>query len=373
MQSPRHYVLALGFVALATSADAQDTSRPVEIHGFGSWAYGRTRGNVFLDGTPQGDFRNVSMALNISKTVSDKLSIHTQGELREGEGDTETELDFAFAEYKLSDHLSFRVGQVKHPFGIYTEIFDVGTLRPFIDLPQGFYGPVGFVGESYKGVGLSGSKEVGSWNVAYDAYAGGNEIEKSAAPELFYLGTSRDFVPEAIERQSTRDVLGARVVLQTPIRGFTFGVSSYTGVLNEPASNRRTVVAGQVGYRSNQWTLESEVAHEDQARDEHAMGGYVLGAYRLSPEWQVAAQYDLLRNEFYGANTTRAPSLQDHREAAFALSRWMSRALVLKAEYHHVNGNRFSMPLPEDLEATVDAGELRGTTHLFKFGAQFTF
>jgi hypothetical protein len=352
---------------------AQEGSQPVDIHGFGSWAYGRTRGNMFLDATPLGEFRNVSMALNISKRVGDELSIHAQGEIHEGRDDTETELDFAFADYKLSDHLSFRVGQVKHPFGIYTEIFDVGTLRPFIDLPQGFYGPVGFVGESYRGIGLSGLKELGSWSIVYDAYAGGNEIEKSAVPELYYFGESRDFVPEETERQSTRDVLGGRIVFRTPIQGFTFGASSYTGVLNEPASNRRVVVAGQIGYRSNTVTLESEIAYEDQAQDEHAKGGYVLGAYRVSPEWQVAAQFDLLKNEFYGADPTSAPSLQDHREMAFGLSRWMSRAFVLKAEYHHVSGNRFAMPLPEDLAETIAAGELRLTTHLFKFGAQFSF
>jgi hypothetical protein len=373
MHSARHYVLALGFVALATPLRAQDSPRPIEIHGFGSWAYGRTRSNDFLDGSPEGDFRSVSMALNISKSVNERLSIHSQGEIHESRVGTEAELDFAFADYKLSDHLSFRVGQVKHPFGIYAEIFDVGTLRPFIDLPQGFYGPVGFVGESYKGIGLSGNHELGSWSVAYDVYGGGNEIEKSAVPELFYLGETREFVPEAIERQSTRDVLGGRIVLRTPIRGFTFGASSYSGLLNEPAANRRTVVAGQVGYRTNKLTLESEIAHEDQVRDEHATGGYVLGAYRVTPEWQVAAQFDLLKNEFYGADPSRAPSLQDHREAAFALSRWMSRALVIKAEYHNVKGNRFAMPPPEDLEATVAAGRLRVTTHMFKFGAQFAF
>jgi hypothetical protein len=46
---------------------------------------------------------------------------------------------------------------------------------------------------------------------------------------------------------------------------------------------------------------------------------------------------------------------------------------VLKAEYHHVSGNRFAMPHPEDLVAIVAAKELRVTTHLVRFGAQFAF
>ena len=34
-----------------------------------------------------------------------------------------------------------RVGRSKHPFGIYTEVFDIGTLRPFFtsyELRRGF-------------------------------------------------------------------------------------------------------------------------------------------------------------------------------------------------------------------------------------------
>jgi hypothetical protein len=205
----------------------------------------------------------------------------------------------------------------------------------------------------------------------YDAYAGGNELEKSTVPEQFYLDSTRDYAPEENEHQSTRDMLGGRIVLQTPIRGFTFGASAYTGVLDGPTSNRRAVLAGQFGYRSNTLTLEGEIAHENQPLSEHTTGGYVLGAYRITPEWQVATQFDLLRSEFNGVNTSSAPSLQDHRETAVAISRWVSRALVIKTEYHHVNGNRFAVP--EHLAATVAAGELRVTAHVFKFGAQFAF
>ena len=101
--------------------------------------------------------------------------------------------------------------------------------------------------------------------------------------------------------------------------------------------------------------------------------GYVLAALRLTPEWQVAAQYDRLSTAYYGANVIAAPSLQYHRESAFAVSRWMTRAFVLKAEYHRVSGNRLAMPHPDALIAAVAANELRVITHLFQFGAQFTF
>jgi hypothetical protein len=120
-------------------------------------------------------------------------------------------------------------------------------------------------------------------------------------------------------------------------------------------------------------TLESEIAHSVEIGDEIATGGYALAAYRVTPEWQVAAQYGNHTSRFAGASVSAAPSLQFHREGAFAVSRWMSRDFVLKAEYHRVSGNRLAMPNPEDLVAIIAAKDLRLTTHLVQFGAQFTF
>ena len=371
MQSARRPLLALALVVLAAPLRAQDESRPVDIHAYGDWTYGRTSQKVFLAGSPAGDYERLSMALNLSKKIDDKLSIHSQGFV-DSHGETEVGLDYAFAEYKLNDLLSFRIGQVKHPFGIYTEVFDVGTLRPFIDLPQALYGPAGFVGESYKGIGAAGTAELGAWTLAYDAYAGGSALEELAVPREFYQGRVIDG-SEKIEKESLRNVVGGRAVLRTPIRGLTLGSSTYTGTVNETGSPRRSVFAGQIGYRSNVLTLESEVAHAGQVNDERATGGYVLAAYRLTPEWQVAAQYNQLRSRFSPATVTTAPSLQDHREGVFALSRWMTRGFVIKAEYHHVHGNRLAMPRPEDLAAIVAANALRVTTHVFQFGAQFAY
>ncbi|MEP6572217.1 MAG: porin, partial [Gemmatimonadota bacterium] len=275
--------------------------------------------------------------------------------------------------YRLADHLGLRMGQVKHPFGIYTEVFSVGTLRPFLDLPQGVYGPVGFAGQSYKGIGLTGVAGGGAWSLDYDVYGGGNDLQKFAVPEAFLHGDSLQRASSEIELQSTRNVIGGRLVLHTPVQGLSVGASSYTGILNEPAANRVTVAAAQLEYRSNRFTFETELAHENQAGDEYATGYYAQAAYRLSPEWQLAGQYDYLKNTFVGVSSAAAPSLQYHKEGALALSRWFSRSLVLRAEYHRISGNRFAMPHPEDLLGAVNAGTLRTTTDLVQVGGQFSF
>lgn len=373
MRTALRNLVALGLVVLAAPVPAQDASQPLEIHGFGGWSYGRTTQNRFLAGTPDGDFQQAYLAVNLFKRLDERLTIHAQAAFHNQAGAADVVLEYAFANYKLNDHLTLRVGQVKHPFGIYTEVFDVGTLRPFIDLPQGFYGPVGFAGETYRGLGAAGAVDIGTWTVAYDAYAGGNEIERFAAAEHFLRGSTLQVVSDAYEDQSNRNVVGGRVVLQTPIQGLSFGGSSYTGIVAEAAAMRYTVVAGQVGYRSNVLTLESEVAHSVEPTDEVATGGYVLAAYRFTPEWQVAAQFDDHVSRYLNTTVTAAPSLANHREGALAISRWLSRAFVLKAEYHRVSGNRLAMPHPENLVATIAANELRTITHLVQFGAQFTF
>jgi hypothetical protein len=352
---------------------AQAPASGVTIHGFGSWAFGKTGANVFLAGTPEGDFRHVSMALDFGAKVDEKLSIHTQIEVKENEDGSHPALSYAFAEYAVSDALTILVGQVKHPFGIYTEVSSVGTLRPFLDLPQGFYGPSGFAGESYKGLGISGTAAVRDWTLDYDVYGGGTDQTRFVVPERYFRGGDLQNVAQENELQSTRNVAGGRLVVSAPVTGLRFGASAYTGTLNEPASNRRTVFAGQIGYRSNAWTLESEVAREVQQNDERATGGYVLAAYRLTPEWQIAVQADRLRSTLAGVDPSSAPSLQTHEEGAFAVSYWVSRSLVVKAEYHHVNGNRFALPHPEDLLSVIAANQLRTRTHLFQFGGQFSF
>lgn len=368
-------VIALAGLCIAASQARGQGGEvtPAIFHGFGGWAYGKTSNNNYLSGLPIGNYRTASMALSFAAPVSDKLEVYAQGGISEDEDESETTLSYAFAEYKVSDRFSFRVGHVKHPFGIYTEVFTVGTLRPFLDLPQGFYGPVGFAGEAYNGVGVAGSKDIGAWSAAYDLYAGGNTLDKLHVQEEFYHSVVAQNSGEEAELQSTRNVVGGRLVLHTPVRGLSVGSSAYTGTLDEPAANRRTVVAGQLEFRSNRWTLESEVGHLDQVDDERATGGYALAAFRLTPEWQVGAQYDYLKNVFHGVNPSAAPSLQFHREGAVALSYWVSRSLVIKGEYHLVNGNRFAIPNSEALVSTIGAGQLRGVTHLIQFGAQFSF
>jgi hypothetical protein len=367
----RRAAAIVGLAGAVTAAQAQETPS-LALHGFGSWAYGNTDNNAYLGGLPAGDYRSSNVGLNVQASPIEHLRITTQVEWHEDEHGAAVDMDYAFAEWSFSDAVKFRAGQIKQPFGISTEVFRVGTLRPFFDLPQAVYGAVGLTGgKALKGFSLTGTAGLGTrWRISYDVYGGGLDQEEFVMPEDFLRGGSVSAASE-FRVESTRDVLGGHLVVETPVDGLRAGGSAYTG--KEIGSTRRTVFGLQAEYLRGAWSLRSEYAHESLPGDLTVSGGYVEAAYRFGDRWQAAAQYGHLTTSLAGAAGPIAPSLLDHTEAALGLNYWFSPQFVLKLSYHHVHGNRLAAPEPEDLSAQVRSGALQTRTHLLKVGAQFSF
>jgi hypothetical protein len=347
----------------------QEAGPRVELHGFGSWAYGRTNGNEYLSGDQRGRYDDASFALIVTASVTDHLFVTGQAFWVDGPAGTEAELDSAFAEWTFSDKLKLRAGKVKLPFGISTEVFDVGTLRPFLALPQVVYGPAGILGEAYTGVGLTGFFELkGAWGLRYDAFGGGQHLEEFSAPEAVARG--RD-VEEATEPEITRDMVGGHLLVETPLRGLQFGGSFYTG--RDTTSAHRTGVGLQAEYEAGPWTIRSEYAHERVTDDLKLNALYGEVGYHLDSHWQAAAQYGRLSTDLAGLSSPKTSSLLRHEEIAAGLNYWWSPDFVFKLSFHHVDGNRFAGPDPRELAAAVAAGRLKEKTNLVLFGAQFSF
>jgi hypothetical protein len=365
----------LGTLSLAglsmgpTAAVAQDAVERLDVHGFGSWAYGKTNANQYLAGDHDGRYDDARLALNVVGSVTDRLRVVGQLEFLDGPDDTEVQFDYSFAEWALSDKLKLRAGKVPMPFGISAEVFDVGTLRPFLELPQSVYGPSGLVGESYKGVGLTGSLALkGGWGLTYDLFGGGQELDEYLPPEAVILG--EEFT-ESIELERTRNMLGGHVVVETPVMGLRFGASAYTG--DEVGSLRRTGLGAQVEYLAGPWSVRSEYTRESVKDDLEANAFYAEVAYRIDPHWQVAGQYGRLTSDVLPVPEPAAPSLLDHEEIALGLNYWFNPHFVFKLSYHHVEGNRFAGPHPQELAEVAASGTLKEKTKLVLFGAQFSF
>lgn len=380
---------AITLAVLAMPAAAQLQGDAVQVHGFAGWGYGKTDGNSYQLGTEDGSYDNVNFSLNLNATLSDRLMIAAQVEWHMENDSTETDLDYVFAQWKFSNALFLRIGQVQQPFGIYTEIYDVGTLRPFLRLPQGVYGPSSLIAESYLGAGVTGEYFTSSnWSIAYDAYVG--ELK---TPFYHWIMNFDWQTGAPIDRSSTfdyTDVFGARVVVGTPLTGLAFGASYYsgvpTGLENDPdassgfvMSGRRDILGLQGEFNNDTWWIRGEwvsVVNGSTSVDGAEITGdtgYAEIAFKATEHWQLAARYDYQTNNF-GAGFDYGPefsSLNDHKDIGFAVNYWFSPNLVIKTEYHRVEGNRFADPGWDNFWEIVYG--INDQTDLFQIGAQFSF
>lgn len=384
--------LALLGAAVATSfaapLHAQDPLRQIEIHGYGGWGFGRLASNespnFFAFAHRRGDYSHSEFALNVSLPVNERVTVMAQPFWHSGHhaNQTASGIDYAFGEYRQSDLVRLRAGLVKQPFGVYTEIFDVGTLRPFSTLPQSIYGGTGFAGKAYGGLGLTGAMFTDrAWTLTYDAYSGGLEVtDRDAALQVAAEGPDSTGRRLAISLTKTfRNVVGARVMLGTPVDGLNVGVSGYTGTrpvgLTEP---RRRVGAVHADYTNETWTLRTEVSRQTESDllQRRVNAGYAEMAYNITRHWQVAGLYSALDTRLDGAvpaNVARAESLLRHDEWGAGLNFWLSDTFVIKGSYHWVEGNRLASPDQVDIRSAVARGTLPKKTNAFFVSSSMSF
>jgi hypothetical protein len=377
--------LAVALCMLTSSALLADDTSPIQIHGFGGWSYGKSSDLSYLGATTEGNSENAQFAMNLSARPYEQLSIVAQVNFDMAASTEQTELDYAFAEWEASDKLRLRVGRVKHPLGIYGEVFDVGTVRPFQYLPQSIYGAVGFTAKAYNGVGLTGNTRHGEWEIQYDAYAG--EIDGD-----YFLATppSTTAVPPIDMNASPkrnvgfryRTIVGGRVHVQTPVDGLMIGASGYMGKDDVAVGSvvrevDRTVIVGSGEFARGPLTLRTEWGRAESDTVHTTKSGYVEASYRITPKWQIAGRWEKLDADIPAFATFFVGPLKSilrHEDTAIGLNYWVNANLVLRADYHMVEGNRIAHPdTNRDYLTMLGQGFLQSETDAVVLGAQFSF
>jgi hypothetical protein len=374
--------LCLTLLALAAvPAFAQSTGSHIDIHGFGGWVYGKTDGHKYSLGREAGEYDNAEFALNVSAKPVDNLSVVAQVRLDSRGNDKQVDLDYAFAEWKFNDAARIRAGRVKHPFGIYGEVFDVGTVRPFYTLPQSIYGANGFTARAYNGAGITGNLKAGRWDLQYDLYGG--EIEGVFETPGLLSTVDELFAEPAITfGYRVEDSYGGRINVGTPVDGLMIGVSGYSGKAYTELSNvdtdQRDVYAAHAEYTRHGFAIRSEVGHLKNGGDFEVDSGYVETSYRIGEHWQIAGRWDQLEVTLPGTNLSRLPKifpqLLEHSEASVGLSYWFTPSFVVRGSFHRTDGNRFAFPETGDEVRTALATDtLDPKTSMVLIGAQFSF
>ncbi len=354
---------ALLALSPAPPAAALEGGEKIWIHGYGNWAYGKTDGNTYVNGNDEANYDRLEFSLGVAAEPAPKTSIHAQMFVENEEEGAEAAMDFAFAQYDFDDALKFRIGAVKQPFGIFTEIFDVGTLYSFVSLAQGIYGPAGYVSESFLGAGFTGNLAIGAgWQLQYDLYGG--EME-SALTTPWEEGAEEDEAATDVQ-----DLIGGRLNLTTPGQSLTCGLSAYSGKEDtetfgeESESHRHSAYGAHLEYLLGPATLRAEVARQD-AEEYTNNAAYAEAAWRLSPHWQVAARYDWSRTDLEEEADVE-DELLDHDDVGVAVNYFFNPNFVLKLAVHQVTGNRFTSLDDEDEEQDEK-------TTLVTFGTSFSF
>ncbi|NJL29672.1 MAG: hypothetical protein HC897_18160 [Thermoanaerobaculia bacterium] len=366
----------------------------VEYHLFGGWAYGKTDGNAFLEADEDGNYENAQLALAASAEPMERLRLAGQFEVRASgeEEETEVELDYAFAEWSFSDTARFRIGRIKHAFGIYAEVFDVGTVRPFYDLPAAIYGTGGIAAENVDGAALAGSFVLSAgWGLDYTAYFGGLRTEVSEPWDVLRLQAAEpgelvgmDDEEGFVEPSHVDDVLGFQLLFDTPGRALSFGVSAYSGSVereelfatetgdDEQAETHRHVAwDAHVEWLSEPWLVRAEVASLDAEDEIRVEAAYLELAYHLTEHWQLATRFDWAESHVEEVDLGTLPSLAEHRDLALGVNYWFSPNFVVKLAWHRVQGNRFA--LPENAVEAILGDALDDETQLVQLGGQFSF
>jgi hypothetical protein len=359
-------VLALPVLLVTVGAGAQSLGEHVSINGFGTWAYGETDSNNYLFGAPDGSYEQISAGLTFIGKPYEDVTIFVQPNFEYSGEELEVELGFAFVDWEIKENLHLRVGRVRHPFGIYTEIYDVGTLRPFLNLPQGMYSSK-FVARAYNGLGLNGSLFFDNdWGLEYDIYGGQIDLRSVVRGS------------EVLESQTT-DTFGGRLILRTPVSGLRFGVSAYTGKKmgdslggEDPPQQTNYALLGE--YLANGWSVRGEYGETKESTGRGFKVAYLEVANMLTEHWQLAGRWDWwgtdLRMEDIGLPPAFAP-MGVHEDLAVAINYWINPKTALKIELHQIDGNRFAAP-PDFAHAAM-AGTLDNKTQLIQLGVDFSF
>lgn len=381
-------VTATALVAMSLVAAPAVGQETVRFHGYGEWSAGATDDNNYLSGSRSGDYQNMTFGLTGFAFPTDRLRVGFLVEWQQEPGSSGLSLESGFAEWTFTDALRARAGKSRLPFGLYAETLEVGTLRPFFSLPQGFYGPAGIISDGYDGVGIVGEYYAGGWGISYDAYGGSMRFEDAGSNlHRFVFERAQDAEAAAAARRGEvhvrgelaevnpiTELLGGRVMISAPLHGLTIGGSVFTG-MNGDELVRHTVYAPSLSYVAGPIHLRSEwVRRSVSNADFDADAWYVEGAVRVIEQIQLASRY-----EWFEAGTdeeselSQLPELLEHKEIAFGLNVWFNSNFVVKGSYHLAKGNFFAGPSPQDLVAYVDAGVLDDETQLAMLGVQFSF
>jgi hypothetical protein len=375
----------------------QNLPNNLQIHGFASqsWLKSTDNNNVFgKSSSDSGSFDFRELGLNASMRPKPNLQFSAQMLSRTaGKGSPgNIRLDYGFIDYAFlseeNSKIGIRLGRMKNPLGFYNDTRDVPFTRPSLLLPQSIYfDRVRKVAIAADGVHLYGEYRFDHGVLSFqggpvrplvrgaeaEVALLGHEMRGHLAPDISYIGRI------SYELDEGR--------LRFAVSGTDLNID-YDPASGDPlraGSIRFTPLIFSAQYNAERWSFTSEYAlrHFEYKNfgiaplnlDFFGESYYFQGAYRITPEWEAIARYDVLytdSDDRSGKKWAAATGGNPHRRYAKDITvglRWnVTPELMLRAEYHRVNGTAWLSTLDNP-----NSGDLSPHWNLFSILGSYRF
>jgi hypothetical protein len=368
-------MLAAGLCLLPAghaAAEESQLTQPPDVHAFVSQGFIVSSKNNYLAHSRRGSFEFTEVGLNLTKSISDDLSVGMQLFMRDlgPLGNYKPQFDWFYLDYHFRDWLGLRAGRTKLPFGLYNDQSDIDSARVPVLLPQSVYpttardfllAQTGFELYGYEPLPLLGALD-------YRLYGGTVFIDQTtvAAPG------------ETVTNIDVPYVVGGRLLWRapSPLDGLTLGgsvqalridldvllsedlVSALEQAGRLPAGFGDTfkysipavLSVGSIEYSAHDLLLAAEYSrwHESyRTRPPIVPDGkltstrwYVMGSYRVAPWFSSGVYYSLLDAGAPG------PKTRDKYQQDFAVTNRydLTSNWLLKLEGHYMRGTASLSP-----------------------------
>ncbi len=336
----------------ATALELFDSK--LQVHGFGHQGYLLTSRNNWQGADSKGSFNFNNFGLLFTVEPQENTTVWAQ--LFAGD-DASIRLDWAFVDYKYSDQLRLRGGQVRDPIGLLSEIRDIKYLQLSTIKPYIYQEETEMIAEAFRGASLIYTPDALDGNLSINLFGG--------AP-VFFEGENAD--------EKLRNLVGGRITYKTPVEGLTLLASASTSKEErteglETESGRQNLYMGSLSYHNYNINIASEYAFQKDI-DTLRFGYYAQAGYTFFDKLTPFVRYDYLTMD----KADRRNPEQYQRGFVFGIDYKFNSNIAFKIEDHIIRG--FALPAHVEIEEDVfevEEGTGRKNWNLFAASLNFIF
>jgi len=368
----RAALCALAFsvsLAGAASLSAAHTWHDVQFGGFFSQGFLETDHNNYPVQTKGGTFDFREYGLNASSNFGTHLRVGGQvfGQTLGKYGDDKPFIDWAQVDYNVRPEFGVRVGRIKHPRSLYSDVLDLDVLRPFVFLPQSIYdNRLRDFQASFDGAMIYGSLNAGRSSFDYRIFYGGIPIRSGSGVADYFRTGGGLYANNQPLKLGIDSVYGATLMLNTPVPGLKFGAffsrmneltatGPFFAVPTMDATTRLTrsdYITLSTEYSTGSWTFAAEyvlsesdivIALPPAIAPEQKLDATIRYAYgsvarRIGEKFEVGTYY----TETWSTPTVNVAGSSDleRKDWAFAVRYDVNEHLLFKVEVHAIRGTK---------------------------------